>query len=122
MPESRDDTDIFDRSFKLIIGSLSNKALITLINALFGTNHPPDSDVRRLNTEQIDKSLRKRQADEIVSINGFDYMIEQQTTDDANMAIRVFEYGYAHALTNRKTADGVIVLPFLHTIVIYLEP
>jgi hypothetical protein len=81
MPKSRDETDIFDRSFKQIIGSLSNKALIT-INALFGTDHPPDSDVRRLNTEQIDKFLRKRQADEIVSINGMDYMIEQQTTDN----------------------------------------
>jgi hypothetical protein len=57
MPEPREDTDIFDRYFKQIIGSLSDKALITLINALFGANHPLDSDVRRLNTEQIDKSL-----------------------------------------------------------------
>jgi hypothetical protein len=39
MPEPRDDTDIFDRSFKQIIGSLSDKALITFINALFGANH-----------------------------------------------------------------------------------
>jgi hypothetical protein len=58
MPEPRDDTDIFDRSFKQIIGSLSNKALISLINALFDANHPLDSDVRRLNTEQMDKSLK----------------------------------------------------------------
>jgi hypothetical protein len=73
MLESHNDTDIFDRSFKQIIGSLSNRALISLINALFDTDHPLDSDVIRLNTEQIDKSLKKRLADEIVSINGFDY-------------------------------------------------
>jgi hypothetical protein len=94
MPEPRNDADIFDRSFKQIIGSLSDKALITLINALFGADHPLDS-------EQIGKSLEKQQADEIVSINGFDYIIEQQTTDDANMAIRIFEYDYAHALQNK---------------------
>jgi hypothetical protein len=121
MPEPRDDIDIFDRSFKQIIGSLSNRALISLINVLFDANHPLDSDIRRLNTEQIDKSLKKQQADEIVSINGFDYIIGQQTTDDANMAIRIFEYGYAHALKNRTTTDGVIILSFPRAIVIYLE-
>jgi hypothetical protein len=124
MPKSPDDTDItdiFDRSFKLIIGGISSGALITMINALFGADHPLDSDVRRLNTEQIDKDLKKRQADEIVSINGLDYMIEQQTADNANMAIRIFEYGYAHALRNKSKADGVIVLPFPRAAVIYLE-
>jgi hypothetical protein len=33
MPEPRDDTGIFDRSFKLIIGSLSNRALIIRLTA-----------------------------------------------------------------------------------------
>jgi predicted transposase YdaD len=121
MPKSPDETDIFDRSFKLIIGNISNRTLITLINALFGANHPPDSDVRRLNTEQIDKDLKKQQADEIVSINGMDYLIEEQTADDANMAIRIFEYCYAHALRNKSTEDGVIVLPLPRAVVIYLE-
>jgi hypothetical protein len=121
MPKPPDGTDIFDRSFKLIIGSISSRALITLINALFGSNHPPDSEVRRLNTEQIDKRLRKQQADEIVSINGLDYLIEEQTAEDANMAIRIFECGYAHALRNKVTEGGVITLPFPRAVVIYLE-
>jgi hypothetical protein len=50
MPKQQNDADIFDRSFKKIIGGLSSKALIRFINGLFGSNHPPDSEVKRLNT------------------------------------------------------------------------
>jgi hypothetical protein len=114
MAKSWDDKDIFDRSFKQIIGSLSSKALIHFINALFGSNHPFDSEVRRLNTEQIDKSLKKLQPDEIISIGGSTYIIEEQTTDDANMAIRLFEYGYAQALKDRETKDGIIMPGLAH--------
>jgi hypothetical protein len=121
MPKSPDSTDIFDRSFKQIIGSLSPKALIHFINGLFGVNHPPNSDVKRLNTEQIGKNLKKLQPDEIVSIEGCAYIIEEQTIDDANMAIRVFEYGYAQALKDKETMGGVIMLPFPKMVVIYLE-
>jgi hypothetical protein len=44
MPKTRNDKDIFDRSFKLIMNSLSPKALIYFINRLFGSNHPLDSE------------------------------------------------------------------------------
>jgi hypothetical protein len=37
------------------------------------------------------------------------------------MAVRIFEYGYAEALSDRETKDGVILLPFPRMIVIYLE-
>jgi predicted transposase YdaD len=121
MAKPRDDKDIFDRSFKQIISSISPNALIHFINALFGSNHPFDSEVRRLNTEHIDKSLKKLQPDEIISVGGSTYIIEEQTTDDANMAIRLFEYGYAQALKDRKTKDGIIMLTFPRMVVIYLE-
>jgi hypothetical protein len=52
MPESRDDTDIFDRSFKQIIGSLSNRALISLSTPCSArTTHP---------TAMSDDSTRSR--------------------------------------------------------------
>jgi hypothetical protein len=121
MPKAQNDKDIFDRSFKLIMNSLSPKALIYFINRLFGSNHPLDSEVKRLNTEHIDNALNKRLSDEIVSIDGHVYEIEEQTTDDANMAIRVFEYGYAQALKDKKAKDGMILLPFPRIMVIYLE-
>jgi hypothetical protein len=113
--------DIFDRSFKQIIGSLSDKALVCFINSLFGVNHPIDSPVIHLNTEQIDKNLKKQQPDIVVSIGGKIYVIEEQTGPDKNMAIRVFEYGYAQALKDKEIKDGVIALPFPRMIVIYLE-
>jgi hypothetical protein len=121
MPKQQNDKDIFDRSFKQIMGSLSPKALIHFINRLFGSNHPLDSEVKHLNTEHIDKALNKRLSDEIVSIEDRIYEIEEQTTDDANMAIRVFEYGYAQALKSKEAKDDVILLPFPRIIVIYLE-
>jgi hypothetical protein len=57
----------------------------------------------------------------VLSIGGKIYVIEEQTGPDKNMAVRVFEYGYAQALKDRETKDGVIVLPFPRMIVIYLE-
>jgi hypothetical protein len=44
MPKAKTDVDVFDRSFKKIIGALSPKALIGFINGLFGSNHPLDSE------------------------------------------------------------------------------
>ena len=62
--------DIFDRSFKQIISSLSPRAMTRFINGLFGCNYPPDSEVKHLSTEQIGTGLEKRVADEVVSVAG----------------------------------------------------
>jgi hypothetical protein len=113
--------DIFDRSFKQIISSLSPGAMIRFINGLFGCDYPPDSEVRHLNAEQIGTGLDKRLPDEVVSVAGRTYIIEEQTADDANMAVRVFEYGFAQALKEKEAKDGVITLPFPRAAVIYLE-
>jgi hypothetical protein len=113
--------DIFDRSFKQIISSLSQGAMTRFINGLFGCDYPPDSEVRRLSAEQIGTGLEKRLPDEVVSIAGRTYIIEEQTADDANMAIRVFEYSFAQALREKETEEGVITLPFPRAAVIYLE-
>ncbi|MDR2444732.1 MAG: hypothetical protein LBD44_02180 [Spirochaetaceae bacterium] len=121
MAKSQDDKDIFDRSFKQIMGSISSRAMVRFINGLFDSNHPLDSEVKRLNTEYIDKALKKRLCDETVSVGRTIYVIEEQTTDDANMAIRVFEYGYAQALHDKETQGRVIELKFPRMIVLYLE-
>jgi hypothetical protein len=120
-PENKRNADIFDRSFKQIISSLSPGAMIRFINGLFGCDHPPDSEVEHLNAEQIDAGLEKRLPDEVVSIAGRTYIIEEQTTKDANMAIRVFEYSFAQALREKEAKEGVITLSFPRAAVIYLE-
>lgn len=121
MAQPHNTTDIFDRSFKQIISSLSPNAMIRFINGLFHTTHPLDSPVIHLSTEHIRSNLEKRQADEVVSVAGHTYLIEEQTADDATMAIRVFEYSYAQALKEKHIHPGLIILPFPQAAVIYLE-
>jgi hypothetical protein len=57
----------------------------------------------------------------VLSIKGKIYLIEEQTAPDKNMAVRVFEYGYAQALKDKAMKDGMVILSFPRMIVIYLE-
>jgi hypothetical protein len=84
MPKSQDYIDIFDRSFKLIIGSPSSEAVITLINALFNTEHPLDSETpeHRADRQSAKKSTTRHDS----LCERTDYVVEEQTTYDANMA------------------------------------
>ncbi|MHB9292788.1 hypothetical protein Holit_01893 [Hollandina sp. SP2] len=56
-----------------------------------------------------------------MSVAGQTYLIEEQTSDDANMAIRVFEYNYAQGLKEKTIHAGTIILSFSRAAVIYLE-
>jgi hypothetical protein len=78
--EDKRSADLFDRSFKQIISSLSPGAMIRFINGLFGCDYPPDSEVHHLSAEQIGAGLEKRLPDEVVSVAGRTYIIEEQTT------------------------------------------
>ena len=60
---------IYDSIFKRIF-TLSNLAIINMINGLFQTNYPPDSKVTYPNKEFISKSLNRRFADVFITING----------------------------------------------------
>ena len=110
---------IFDRAFKRLF-SLSNAAVINLINGLFGTNHPPDSSVVYTNRESTNASLRHRFADVFVLIGGrFHYHLEAQMSYSNDIIVRVFEYGFHHALESRR--DGSLCLEFPEPVVIYLS-
>jgi len=50
-------THIFDKVFKKIL-TLSTKAVINLINGLFGTDYPEDSTITYNWTEFMDTELR----------------------------------------------------------------
>lgn len=108
---------IYDRIFKRIF-ALSNLAIVNLINALFGTNHSSDSHITYLNKEFIARNLDKRFADVFIQINGIVYHLEAQMTKAKNIVVRVFEYGYFHAMENR---EDDCVLRFPEPIVIYLD-
>ena len=109
---------IFDRAFKRLF-SLSNAAVISLINGLFGTDHPPDSSVVYTNRESTNASLRHRFADVFVLIGGrFHYHLEAQMSYSNDIVVRVFEYGFHHALESHR--DGSLCLEFPEPVVIYL--
>ena len=108
---------IFDKAGKRCI-SLSKRSTIRVINGLYGKTYPLDSQVDYHWTEHEDDDLRKTLADTIITINGADsYHMELQMYPDNEIALRVFEYGYRHALVNR---DGKDVLIFPNPKIVYL--
>ncbi|MDR3076209.1 MAG: hypothetical protein LBU26_02815, partial [Synergistaceae bacterium] len=119
-PEKRETLHIFDLILKQLM-RLSNVAVIHFINGLFGVNHPPGSTVEYPNTESVSKKLRRLMSDTIVIIGGSHvYHVEAEISDGADIALRVFEYGFAEGLRTRRTSeDGKISIKFPGARVIY---
>ncbi len=108
---------IYDKMFKRIL-TLSPQAVINLINGLFETNYPTDSEITYNWTEHVDDDLNRTIADTILTINqGSSYHIEAQMYEDEQIELRVFNYGYRHALTLQKNPN---VLRFPEIRIIYL--
>ncbi|MDR1625393.1 MAG: hypothetical protein LBT33_02540, partial [Spirochaetia bacterium] len=113
--------DIFDLVFKRLI-RLSPRAVTGFINGLFGTSHPPDGAVEYPNTESVSRGLRRLLSDTVIAIGGSTYHVEVETSGDAEIAIRVFEYGFAQALRAKTASGSVISVRFPEARVIYLDP
>lgn len=99
---------LYDKIFKKIL-TLSSTAVINLINGLFDTNHPTDSEITYNWTEHVDDDMRTCLADTIITIGKcHSYHIEAQMSLDENIVLRVFEYGFGHARkrnVNCQTTD-----------------
>lgn len=109
--------DIYDRIAKRCI-SLSTRCTVNLINGLFETEYPMDSDVTYNWTENTDDELRRTLADTIVTINGrYSYHIEFQMTKEGDIILRMLEYGFHHAV---KSHGGWNVINFPEPMIIYL--
>ena len=118
-----DPHQIYDIIFKKVL-TLSNKAVINLINGMFDTDYPTDSTVIYNWTEFSDETLRRVLADTIITINGrHSYHLEAQMYKDSGIIFRVFEYGFHHAKTNQITEDGQLILHFpTPQIIFFCEP
>lgn len=111
---------IYDKIFKKIL-TLSSKAVINLINGLFDTEYPTDSEITYNWTEFEDDELRKVLADTIITINGCHcYHMEAQMTIDEDIIFRVFDYGYQHACRNNQKEKDSCCLVFPEPKIIYL--
>ena len=112
---------IYDKAFKRIL-TLSDKAVIHLINGLFGTDYPTDSMITYNWTEHENKELKKTLSDSILTINGTNsYHIEAQMTEDEEIVFRVFEYGFGHSYKNRIVGDAGESLEFPQPCILYLD-
>ena len=112
---------IYDKAFKRIL-TLSNKAVINLINGLFGTNYPTNSKITYNWTEHENKELKRTLSDSILTINDRDiYHIEAQMTEDEEIVFRVFEYGFGHAYKNRSFESGNETMIFPRPCIVYLD-
>ena len=112
---------IFDKAFKRIL-TLSDKAVINLINGLFGTDYPTDSKITYNWTEHEDKELKRTLSDSILTIDNKDsYHIEAQMTEDEEIVFRVFEYGFGHAYKNRIIESCGESMVFPQPCIVYLD-
>lgn len=112
---------IYDSAFKRIL-TLSSKAVVNLINGLFGTEYSTDSKITYNWTEHENKDLKWTLADAILTINNkFSYHMEAQMTEDEEIVFRVFEYGFGHAYQNRIVDKGEETLFFPQPRIIYLS-
>ncbi len=108
---------IYDRACKRCI-SLSKRCTILFINGIYDKNYPLDSHVTYHWTEHHDEDLRRTLADTIITINHTDsYHIEIQMYPDQEIVMRVFEYGYRHAVSTRNDTD---ILVFPSPMILYL--
>jgi predicted transposase/invertase (TIGR01784 family) len=83
---------LFDRIFKFLM-KLSSRAVVSFINGLFGTRHPPDSTVSYPSTETINPTLHQSLADMAITINNrYSYLIEAQISGDRDMGLRILQY------------------------------
>ena len=115
-------SQVFDRSFKRLM-AVSSPTIVLFINGIFGTNYPLDTPVSQLSTEYVTDSLDKFFADILLLVGNDKYLVEAQMTDDKEMALRIFNYGYLDAVKNRTVEDdNVIRVRLPRCIVIYLEP
>lgn len=111
---------IYDKMTKKIL-TLSAKAVINLINGLFQTDYPTDSRITYNWTEFEDQELKRILADAILTINDTDsYHIEAQMTKEDDIVLRIFEYGFGHALRMATVKDGVYHIQFPQPKILYL--
>jgi DNA-binding NarL/FixJ family response regulator len=119
-----DHFELFDRLFKRLM-SLSNRATISFINALFGTHYALNSIVEYPSTETQNAKGRKRTADMLIRIidkaGEHLYLLEAQIKNDANIAIRVFEYTFGLARWRYLEDEGVWEVYFPEARLIFLE-
>ena len=125
-------SDVINQIYDLILKSvldLSPSAVVGLMNGLFDESFPTDSEVIRTATETVavtKSGTKKSESDKMLTIKTGEisrrfHIDAEISSNNKEMVIRVFDYGYRDALLYKTTEDGNIVLKFPQPKLIYLE-
>ena len=110
---------IFDDVFRTMVEKMTY-LIVPLINEVFHTSYPEDVEIVHLRNEhQLEDG--ELITDARLLIGDKVYHIECQSTDDATMAIRMFEYDFAIALESRRRVGRRFFVEFPRSCVIYLR-
>ena len=125
MKKTRD----YDSTFQTI-KTKHKRLLIAVINDCFHKHYPQDAMVELLPARsplvgegsQGEADIEDRESDCVLKIGGDYYLIEVQTYDDEDMAIRIAEYTFIFARDNAEGDQGSVIMDIPHFTVIYIKP
>lgn len=109
---------------------LSKRTVVRLINGLFQETFAEDSvKLHYANSRFVNDRLRTIEGDFFLTVElpggKKEFHVEFQTLNDSSMAVRMFEYGFRHALEHYRSAHAAptdaIDLFFPRQLVIFLE-
>lgn len=112
-------TTIFDDVFRTMVESMP-WLMIPLINEVFHTSYPEDTEIIQLRNEHHTKSGNII-TDTVLLIQGIRYHIECQTNNDNSMVIRMFQYDIANAIENVAPVNGRMTVRLDCSCVLYLR-
>ena len=110
---------IFDDVFRTMLEKMP-ELVIPLINEVFGTCYPEDTEIIQKRNEHETKN-GEIITDSHLFIGNRIYHLECQSTKDRWMVIRMIEYDFAIALENASRENGKFRIRFPHSCVLYLR-
>ena len=115
----------YDNVFKTLKHS-HKRLFIPIINNTFSKNYPLDTPLEVLSSESSfnnpqTQEVQERESDLLLKICGDLYMIECQSYEDGNMAIRIAEYSFLSARDNAIWENGRVYMPMPYYTVVYVK-
>ena len=110
---------VFDDTFKTIIEKMP-ELVIPMVNEVFGKSYSYKEKITKLATEHK-RGEGSILADSVFSICSCIYHLECQSYNDSTMALRMAEYDFSVAIDNAKKENGLYVMRFPKSAVIYLR-
>lgn len=114
-----EESTIFDDVLRTIQERLP-KLLIPLVNEVFQTTYSEETEVKRL-PEEYQKLISKVVADSCNKMGEWVYHFECQSKKDGSMILRMVEYDFMIALSEKKQTKENNYLQFPRSCIIYLR-